>query len=313
MDSRIITRTPSELTAQIAWVRSVPLTEALSDSAVASLVKIYVALHNLVVTCSLDDTYGNRRIYGEALDRLQRLCLLRCSETRPFAWRSRMISEMHYMLYAACGCTDSDKLGICCECGEEIIAEWLWREPDKPDRNDRTLEYGILCNIADLCYSVPEEDRNEEAFRYFTGRIAEWMAELNGHDEWTDVPEDEALQRIDILFRNSYMLLDGTHDRQIERLYNRYYERITGRLAARADMTVNDCQTLALLYELAMYCMPCEVDYGKIEHIVQLAQEGMRTLQEESDAHLICRAVCIDRLCMQKGQEIQDRIFGNIA
>ena len=311
--SRIITRTPSELTAQIAWVRSIALTEALSDNAVASLVKIYVALHNLVVTCSLDDTYGERKIYGKALDRLQRICLLRCSGTQPFARRSRMASVLHYMLYAACGCTDSDKLGSCCECGEELIAAWSGSHPDTSDPSDRPLEYGILGNIADLCYSEPEEDRDDEAFRYFTGRIAEWTAAIDGNGEWPDVPEDEALQRVDILCRNSYMLLDGTHDRQIERLYDRYYERITGRLAGSADMTVDDCRTLALLYELAMYYMPCEADYDKIAHIIQLAQEGMHTLPEESDAHLICRAIYIDRLCMQKGQEIQDRFFGNIA
>ena len=90
-------------------------------------------------------------------------------------------------------------------------------------------------------------------------------------------------------------------------------ERITARLDGQVGLTVDDCRTLALLYELAMYYMPCEADYDKTAHIVHLAQEKMRTLPENSDAHLICRAVCIDRLCMQKGQEIQDRVFGNIA
>ena len=310
MDSNIIAQTHDGLTAQIAWVQSIPLTDTLSDNAVASLMKIYVALHNLVVTCSIDDIYGDRKTYGSAIDRLYRICRHRCTKRYSFARRSRMTSVLHDSLYGTCRELGPDKLESCYKYGADIISTWFGRYATTAARE---LEYDVLRNIADLYYPVPEKSRKGRTFRYFTDRIAAWAAAIDGHCEWEDVPEDEALQRVDILCRNSYMFLDGTHDRQIERLYNLYYERITGRLAARADMTANDCRTLALLYELAMYCMPCEADYGKIEHIVQLAQEKMRTLPEESDAHLICRAVCIDRLCMQKGQEIQDRFFGNIA
>ena len=310
MESNIIAQTHDGLTAQIAWAQSILLTDTLSDNAVASLMKIYVALHNLVVTCSTDDIYGDRKTYGAAIDRLYRICRHRCTKRYSFARRSRMTSVLHDSLYGTCRELGPDKLESCYKYGADIISTWFGRYATTAARK---WEYDVLRNIADIYYPVPEKSRKGRTFRYFTGRIAEWTAAIDGNGEWTDVPEDEALQRVDILCRNSYMFLDGTHDRQVERLYNRYYERITGRLAAQADMTVDDCRTLALLYELAMYYMPCGVDYGKVEHIVQLAQERMHTLPENSDAHLICRAVCIDRLCLQKGQEIQDRFFGNIA
>ena len=310
MEQKTIAQTHAELTAQITWVQSIPLTDALSDNAVSSLMKIYVALHNLVVTCSLDDTYSDRRIYGAAIDRLYRICRRRCTKRYSFARRSRMTSVLHDSLYGTCRGLGSDQLESCCKYGYDIISTWFGRYATTAARKS---EYDVLRNIADWYYPVPEEDRNDKVFRYFTERIAAWTAGLDGDCEWTDVPEDEALQRIDILCRNSYMFLDGTHDRQIERLYDRYYARITGRLAAQAGMTIDDCRILSLLYELAMYCMQCEVDYDKTAHIVQLAQEKMRTLPENDDSYLICRAICIDRLCMQKGQEIQDRIFSNIA
>lgn len=298
MEPTSIAQTHAGLTAQINRVQSIPLTDALSDSAVSSLMKIYAALHNLVVTCSLDDTYGDRKTYGAAIDRLYHICRRRCSKRYSFERRSRMTSVLYDSLYGTCRDPGSDKVESCCKYGTDLISTWFAAA--------QGLEYDVLRNIAYRYYPVPEEDRNDKAFRYFTGRIAAWTAELDGHDEWTDVPEDEALQRVDILCRNSYMFLDGTHDRQIERLYDRYYAQITGRLAAQAGMTVDDCRTLALLYELAMYCMPCGDSYDKAAHIVQLAQEKMRTLPEDSDAQLICRAVCIDRLCMRKGQEIQE-------
>lgn len=308
MEQKTIAQTHAELTAQITWVQSIPLTDALSDNAVASLVKIYAALHNLVVSCNLDDTYGDRRIYGAAIDRLYRICRRRCTKRYSFARRSRMTSVLHDSLYGTCRGLGSDQLESYCKYGYDIISTWFGRYATTAARKS---EYDVLRNIADWYYPVPEKSRKGKTFRYFTERIAAWTAGLDGHCEWTDVPEDEALQRIDILCRNSYMFLDETHDRQIERLYDRYYTRITGRLAAQADMTADDCRTLVLLYELAMYCM--QVDYDKTAHIVRLAQEKMRTLPENDDSYLICRAVCIDRLCMQKGQEIQDRIFGNIA
>ena len=310
MEPKTIAQTHAELTAQITWVQSIPLTDALSDNAVSSLMKIYAALHNLVVTCGLDDTYGDRRIYGSAIDRLYRICRRRCTKRYSFARRSRMMSVLHDSLYGTCRGLGSDKLESCCKYGCDIISTWFGRYATTADRK---REYDVLRNIADLYYPVPEKSRKGRTFRYFTDRIAEWTTGPDGHCEWTDVPEDEALQRVDILCRNSYMFLDETHDRQIERLYDRYYARITGRLAAQADMTVDDCRALSLLYDLSMYYMPCGADYDKTAHIVRLAQEEMRTLPENSDAHLICRAVCIDRLCMQKGQEIQDRVFDNIA
>ena len=311
MEPTSIAQTYAGLTAQITWVQSIPLTDTLSDSAVSSLMKIYAALHNLVVTCSLDDTYGDRKTYGAAIDRLYRICRRRCTKRYSFARRSRMTSVLYDSLYGTCRDSGSDKVESCCKYGTDIISTWFGRYATTTAAQG--LKYDVLRNIAYGYYPVPEEDRNDKAFRYFAGRIAAWTAELDGHEEWVDVSEDEALQRVDILCRNSYMFLDGTHDRQIERLYNRYYARITGRLAAQADMTVDDCRTLALLYELAMYCMPCGEGYDKAAHIVQLAHEKMRTLPEDSDAQLICRAVCIDWLCMQQAQAIQERIFSNIA
>ena len=304
MEPTSIAQTHAGLTAEITWVQSIPLTDALSDNAIASLMKIYAALHNLVVTCSPDDTYGDRRIYGAAIDRLYRICRRRCSKRYSFARRSRMMSVLYDSLYGTCRDPGSDKVEGYCKYGTDIISTWFGRYAMTTAAQG--LEYDVLRNIAYGYYPVPEEDRDDKVFRYFAGRVAAWTAELDGHEEWTDISEGEALQRVDILCRNSYMFLDGTHDRQIERLYNRYYARITGRLAAQADMTVDDCRTLALLYELAMYCMPCGEGYDKAAHIVQLAQEKMRALPEDSDAQLICRAVCIDRLCMRKGQEIQE-------
>ena len=311
MESKIIAQTHAELTAQITWVQSVPLTDALSDSAVASMVKIYAALYNLVVTCNMDDTYGDRKIYGAALDRLFRICRRRCSKRYSFERRCRMTSVLHDLLYGACRSLGTDKVEICYKYGYDIISTWFGRYA--MTTTAQRLEYDVLRNIADLYYPVPEEDRNDKTFRYFTGRIAAWTAELDGHCEWTDVSEDEVLQRVDILCRNSYMFLDGTHDKQIERLYNCCYARIIGRSAESADTAVGDCRTLALLYDLAMYYMPCGVDYDKTAHIVHLAQDKMRTMPENSDAYLICEAVCIDRLCMQKGQEIQNCFLSNIA
>lgn len=309
MEQKTIAQTLAELTAQITWVQSIPLTDALSDNAVASLVKIYAALHNLVVSCNLDDTYGHRRIYGAAIDRLYRICRRRCTKRYSFARRSRMTSVLHDSLYGTCWGLGSDQLESCCKYGYDIISTWFGRYATTAARKS---EYDVLRNIADLYYPVPEEDRNDKAFRYFTERIAAWTAGLNEYDEWTDVPAAEALRRIDILGRNAYLYFDEAEDRRIERLYDRCHARIVGGLAKRTDMTADDCRTLSLLYDVAEYVRR-KVDDDKAAHIVQLAQEKMRTLPEDSDSYLICRAVCIDRLCMQKGQEIQERIFSNIA
>lgn len=59
-------------------------------------------------------------------------------------------------------------------------------------------------------------------------------------------------------------------------------ERIAARLDGQVGLTVDDCRTLSLLYDLSMYYMPCGADYDKTAHIVQLAQEKIRTLPEKA-------------------------------
>ena len=298
-----------ELKRHIEAVEEIRLDSGLSDNAVAALAKIYVALHNLVVSCSLDDTYGDRRIYGAVLDKLYHLCCARCAGDQSFARRCRMMPTLYHLLHDAFRALTTDKSDCCDRYVREIIMAWFGR----PSHTDgRALEYEVLRCTVDFYYEVSERYRNDRAYTCLMRRISAWTAALNEYDEWTDVPAEEALRRIDILGRNAYLYFDEAEDRRIERLYDRCHARIVGGLAKRTDMTADDCRTLSLLYDVAEYVRR-KVDDDKAAHIVQLAQEKMRTLPEDSDSYLICRAVCIDRLCMQKGQEIQERIFSNIA
>ena len=298
-----------ELKRHIEAVEGIRLDSGLSDNAVEALAKIYVALHNLVVSCNLDDRFGDRRYYGAVLDKLYHLCRARCAGNQSFDRRCRMMPTLYHLLHGVFRALTTDKSDCCDRYVREIMAAWFGR----PSHTDgRALDYEVLRCIVDFCYEVPERYRNDRAYTCLMRRISSWTAALNEYGEWTDVPAEEALRRIDILGRYAYMHSDEAEDRRIERLYDRCHARIVGGLTEQTELTVDDCRTLSLLYDVAVYVRR-KVDDDKAAHIVRLAQEKMRTLPEDSDAHLICRAVCIDWLCMQQAQAIQERIFSNIA
>ena len=287
----------------IGEVEKISLVGRVSESALGALTRVGISMYNMAVSCGDDRTQ-----WSGMIERLHRICRRRCSKRYSFGRRCRMMPVLYDLLHGAFRAPEARRAECCSRYMHEIISAWL---DGKGQAEGWAAEYPVLRTIADCCYEVPRRQRGDRAYAYLASRIAAWTAALE-EGEWQGVSAEEALQRIDIMCRDAYMYMDGARDRRMERLYDRCYERVMAEMEQRERMTMADCRMLTLLYDIAVYGLR-RAESDRVAHIVQLARRGVHTLRERSDARLLCRALCIDSLCMEQAQRVEQEIFGNIA
>ena len=91
-----------------------------------------------------------------------------------------------------------------------------------------------LCRCLTCYFYQPFPDREDPWFAYLMAAADAWAAAFSPADGWQDLPLDEALERIEVMNRISYMLLDHSRDAVIRRAYGHYARRVDslGRMPA---------------------------------------------------------------------------------
>ena len=178
--------------------------------------------------------------------------------------------------------------------------------------------YGLLNGIS----PCPDQSRSrlwDEAAAdaleaYFRDRAAipaaptvnTWAASFNPEEGWKDTPTETALERIEVLSRNSYMLLDPSHDSTVRAAFLHY-----SRKAAASPAL--PCTALGRLFDLATGgdSLPGE------QEAARTAAAGLSRLESASapgsDTRLYCTSYRIADLCRSIMARMQDEVFGAIA
>lgn len=295
-----------DLKRYIDEIKLLPITDMLSDSALESLSRIYMAVYNLVTTCALENEYGDGGLFRERINHLLTICRKRCAGDQSLSRRSSLLPVLHHICYGTFCASPANEEAYCSQYADEVIADWF---SEYESTGSRTSEYDILRNIANLFYYVPEACKDDREYVYFKQRVSEWVATLCADSSWNGLSVHEALERLDVICRNSYMFLDATNDRQIESTFDYYFNRAIAEMSELPNVAVDDCRTLALLYEVSMFSM----DHDNMKEISSLAETWLRRLAIGSEERLLCLSVYIDNLCMKMAQEIENQAFINIA
>ena len=295
----------------ILSVRNIPLDDRLSDTALAALSRSYVSMQNLAAVHGPDPSYGERVAFEKALDRLYRICLPRCQADQPFARRSRMTPLLHAMVYLQMRGVDREKSHACYGLMRGLVDEWM-RNPALS--GDRTPVHGVLRCIGNLYDGVPEAERSREKdFQWYRQQIRDWAAQTDGEGRWAGISPDEALGRIEIMGRNSNLLADTSCDASADRSRRAYCQSILEHLRQPDGKPLRGIgRTLFLLYEVVMWGIGAP-DGEWVDAIADAAQRQAARCTYGSDEWLLCQSTVLDRLCMQVGEEIQVRMFADIA
>lgn len=301
----------------IGEVCRIPLTDSLSDDAVVALSNIYSSMLNLVAVNALDEEYGDRKIYESKLDTLYTICRKRCAVNQSLARRSRMLTALCGVVYSrVCGLPNR-KSTVCRNYMYDAITEWQsMLIATARSREMRAVEYGILRCITDYFYYA--EDEEHEFFDYFKRRIAEWAESLDGDGLWQDVSDFEALCRIEIMSRNSYMFSDDTYDRHIDKARAKYCGRCVEALDRNGGKISNcvsdpaDSDMLCMLYGVLIGGGD-SADYAKADIVADFSSRQAERFPLGSAERLPYQRVCVAALCMKIVDKTQNQAFANIA
>ena len=274
----------------------------LSDIELASLSRIYLAIHNMVSVCGLEQEYGNREYYRQRICELYALCRERCiapcSDTKSCM---SLIVILYQLLFSPVLCAvEQEKLHQCDTLAYGVVMEYLQKSSSGQWQETTDSEFEVCRLIMELCCNLCEEEREEEEMMfYFRRKLATWTNSLADRGYWTDLPDYAALQRLLILCRNTCLFSDSSIDEDIRRVWEYYHKHIP----LSAEKTAPHYATLALLYEINTNGCLDAADPVFSHGIIETMWQGCGIFPEGSAERLFCLSWTVEGMCMQRIQE----------
>lgn len=104
-------------------------------------------------------------------------------------------------------------------------AEQVMEDCFAPAESDSRMSVA-LCRCLTCYFYQPCPDRDDEWYAYLMATANAWAASLSPDGSWEGLPLTEALDRIEVLNRISYMQLDHSRDDVLRKAYNHYAHRV---------------------------------------------------------------------------------------
>lgn len=97
----------------------------------------------------------------------------------------------------------------------------------------------VLCRCLTCYFYQMPSAQEDEWYAYLMSTADDWASSLSPSGHWEGLPLDEALERIEVLNRISYMLLDHTRDAAVRLAYAGYSPLVS--TLAQAPVPVLEC------------------------------------------------------------------------
>lgn len=110
--------------------------------------------------------------------------------------------------------------------GWQAQAEKVMESCFAPARSDSRISIA-LCRCLTCYFYEPCPDRDDEWYAYLMATADAWVASLSPEGSWEGLPLTEALDRIEVMNRISYMQLDHSRDTALRRAYEHYAHRLS--------------------------------------------------------------------------------------
>lgn len=288
------------------------LTE-LSDDAVCAVAQTAVAVQNLIVACGLDDIGGcsddGHRINCKAyLDRIYNVCAERCADSRDLVRTAKIAAVMYHISYHQMRLTDAGQKRECQDAMYSVVNECLRTVGHS---YDSLGECAVLRCIVNAFQYVAEDERHEyEEFAWLKQRVSEWTAEMQSDGSWHGVSDVEALSRLDIMVRNSDVLLDAAHDAHIERAREFYCRSVLDRILQNIIPKEVDFVALDILYEVIR---TVGYDSDALNKIACYAEHYLWSLPKNCAPRMLCLKICIVHECTAINDAVKRQVLARTA
>lgn len=274
----------------------------LSDRALCAYTRIAASV------CEAVRTVGSERMFGAGdacrtmVRSLRRELSLRYARRRCMARRAALLSGM-YALRDAAVLSDDRSEALLDRRAERLIADCMAHPAAQAD--PETL-YPILHLVA-ACACGPTAD--DPQIEFLHGHLSRWAATLDGSGRWPDVSDAEALGRIALLDRCTYLLLDDRYRATAVAAYASYC--VGRRLCpAAGPLTSDRLREVVLEYDLILG--GTLAGRGDEAHAARLAarlERHIATLPATDDDALLCRSVVVADFCRTRVASIEDTVL----
>lgn len=265
-----------------AWLPSLrAIQPKVSDSPMRllALARIYAALYRLVSVEACDAEFGDRLEYTRRGDHLFRILLRKAKRTANPVERAALVSALFYLTSETTLAYDVKRDNTCREAVIDLLA----------DHEDALEEPATLRCLTDFFYPKAEADDTDPWFIALKQTIRHWAETVSANGDWPEIPTGVALSRIEVMNRNSYMLLDEAYDTEIQKAYS-YYK-------THQPEKNTPISTLARLYDVAMQGNAYPVDREAARSVANLMATRTKAHPEGSEEKILYLSIEVDRLC----------------
>lgn len=268
-----------------------------SPQRLMSLSRAYLAVHELLMTGYPAWEGVSTRVCTELGDRLFKAMLQKTAQDCPTAEKLRLISEMYGLLNGTSLYMDGSKSELWNETAAKAIEDYLDSRAGNAGATAGTA--ACLC-LLDWFYLMEDVD-DDPWMEYLKTTIGTWSASYTP-EGWTGTGFETALERLEAMSRNSYMLLDPSHDGTVREAFLYYSHK------AAASPTLPHT-ALGRLYDIATGgdSLPGELETG------HFAATGLRRIESASapgsDTRLYCTSYRIADLCRDITKRLQAQVI----
>lgn len=298
---------PDNLIQLLPLLPDIP-TASVSEMRFSALGRIYISLYKLVADNSLDEEYGTRAHYERRIRALIDTGWRSYGTLSDIETRGRMLHMLFSLTYEPFAVAEERDEEACIHAAETLIEEYLAAESPEspmcrpiPGPDPRGLADTMRC-AADLVN--PGMIRKERYKRWFQRHIAAWAATLDGNGIWPRLPYADALRRIGLMNRDSYMFPGSPHDTRIRKAYEHYRLEVDVPQHPE-ELDRERLRDLGLLYEVAIQGNVWKPDPARTERIIDFLRKAVAPLPPEDDMWIYALAFVVHNLCERIDKRIQ--------
>lgn len=263
-----------------------------TDRRIDALIRMYVAIHDLICSTSLYDFESRSRAVRkinalfQVLDRttIKGLCRM-----------YRLTKEVALAVYG-------EKDLACRALYRELIGRYM-KSPDASQETDV-----MQCIVYELG-NVLDGNTELDYYEFFRNRSRRWISELTVDGCWSGLPPEAALRRIDILQYNYYAFRDESLNDAVLRAFHFYKMHLTLPTKAAAE----DLPWLGAWYDLLRTPGLLPEEPGLLKQLARLFDDFAATAEYHSDGWYVATSYAVVECCAGIMAEMERKILQRIA
>lgn len=275
----------------------------VSEVRLSALSRIYISIYKLIVVNDLDAELGDRARYERMIDALFANGWAGYLRLSDFETRGRLLHTLFSLTFEPGAVADEHRAKVCVRAADALVREYLALRGETPPEVDPAGQADVMRCAADLAFPGMNDRR---AYRIcYRGRLAAWAAALGKEGSWPGLSRNDALRRIGLMNRDSYMFPEGGYESEARRAFAHYVQGFEFPESPES-FGWPEILDLGLLYEILAQGNLWRVDEALVGRIVsEVRNFATRHAGTDADEWVYCLSILVQHACRQLDEALQ--------